>query len=46
MRLLFLLDGGARHDASLSPDMSQVVPVGKGFAVFAVPKSVQINVQN
>ena len=40
MRLLFLLDCGARHDARLSFDVSQVVPVGKDFVVSVVPKSV------
>ena len=40
MRLLFLLDCGTRHDARLSLDVSQVVPVGKGFVVSVVPKSV------
>ena len=40
MRLLSLLDCGARHDARLSPDVSQVVPVGKGCVVSVVPKSV------
>ena len=42
MRLLFLITTGPRHDASLSSDVNQDVPVGKGCTVVAEPKSADM----